>query len=367
MRKILGPCLLAVAPGCAQGSGSDVGFLPPADPALAEARWIAARHSLDGARVAGLAPDGGGSERGRLGYRLVVADADGAHELRLGQAVHYAAGGLGPGWSPDGRTLAIVESEGQEPYESRSLKLFASNGSSERTVAPLEAELFRNAPVWSPDGAWVGLASIDTGVARARLWQVEGGRSLELTVADTRHGWAAMGFSPDGRRVALLARQALYVFDLPGEDSRDTPEPSARFDLAPWTSESVREPRFLDGGRRVLCVAGDGLWIVDLERKAVDRHLSEHEVIDAVVTPDGRELVAVVEEKVEPNVVVGVVETLATAGHPADRYARTAWRAPLDGTPPQPLPATRAVSQRHSFEYELGLAPSVRQALSRWR
>jgi dipeptidyl aminopeptidase/acylaminoacyl peptidase len=145
------------------------------------------------------------------------------------------------------------------------------------------AEKSERSPQWSPDGKWLGFLSNRGG--RTQVWLAPAGGGEAHVLTDRRWGVEAFRWSPDGRRIAYLAR------DDDASPSDDGPQVADRIsDLARlWVAD-------LDGGARRLGPAGwriddlqwrdnDQLLVAASERPSQDAY---NDAVFGLSTVDGR-------------------------------------------------------------------------------
>jgi Tol biopolymer transport system component len=143
------------------------------------------------------------SDKGGSSSDVYVSRADGSHTTRVA-----TAGGAGTArWSPDGRTIAFVNSTSYSAnLGSNTIELVASDGSGRSTLTE------GTDPAWSPDGTQIGFTGyteviFPTGGGKAtKIFQVntiklDGSNQILLT-PDTAYN--AMGsWSPDATRIVF--------------------------------------------------------------------------------------------------------------------------------------------------------------------
>jgi WD40 repeat protein/serine/threonine protein kinase len=146
-------------------------------------------------RVVAFSPDGSA---------ILTVSADGTARL-WNAATGERRGVIAPGrgalangsFSPDGSRVAIVSEEGEvslwDPATAaRSAVLLPGTGQRQETRAPIR---------FSPDGALVAAAD---GIATARVWRVDSGRSLAV-MRGHRAAIRNIEFSPDSRRLSTAS------------------------------------------------------------------------------------------------------------------------------------------------------------------
>src|SRR5205823_10852419 len=85
-----------------------------------------------------------------------------------------------PKWSPDGRTIAFVRVQPDEPT---AVIVMPALGGGERTVARFRRTRIERVLDWSPDGKWlVAAASPDNGPPALQAISIESGETHPLTI-----------------------------------------------------------------------------------------------------------------------------------------------------------------------------------------
>ena len=156
-------------------------------------------------------------------YEIVVSAVDGTETQRLTENEsfdNYAA------WSPGGDLIAFISDrpvDSPDVYSVKRLYVIAADGSEVRLVAPLSGDsslrLGPHPPKWSPDGRSIAFVATEGPVVSAVYTVGTDGSGL------TRIAEAASGpsWSPDGRRIALVVPDGydeadLYTFAIDGSD-----------------------------------------------------------------------------------------------------------------------------------------------------
>lgn len=217
---------------------------------------------------------------GDTGYRLRVADADGANPHTVLNSQRPV---MSPVWSPDGGRLAYVSFETRRPAiyvqelesgerrrvaaysglnsapafgpKGRRLALTLSrDGNPEIYILDLETDRLRRVtrhgaidtePTWSPDGESLIFTSDRAGGPQLYRKDLGGGAPRRLTFTGRYN--AAADWSPDGERVTFVhgdgSRFAIAVLDLRGD------EPTMRTVTARGPNES---PSFAPNGHTIV-------------------------------------------------------------------------------------------------------------------
>lgn len=137
----------------------------------------------------------GRSRDGRLIYRLLVADADGARERLMLESTEPL---MSPGWSPDGKELVYVSFETGRPAIFRQRLADASR----QQITNFKG--LNGAPAWSPDGRRLAMVLSKDGNPEIYLYEFASQRFTRLThhnfAIDTEPNW-----TPDGKSIIFTS------------------------------------------------------------------------------------------------------------------------------------------------------------------
>lgn len=156
-------------------------------------------------RIAYVAVQGPATARG---YRLIIADADGANEHVVFASPEPI---LSPAWSPDGRSLAYVSFHSSLPA------IYVQTLRSGEQVRVSARSGINSAPAWSPDGSQLAVAlsrrdgNVDVYLLTLATQELR--RLTEDAAIDTEPAW-----SPDGRALYFTSDRSgapqVYRLDL---------------------------------------------------------------------------------------------------------------------------------------------------------
>ena len=131
---------------------------------------------------------------GRLVYRLMVSDADGARERLMLQSSEPL---MSPGWSPDGKELIYVSFETGRPA------IFRQRLSDASRQQITNFKGLNGAPSWSPDGRRLAMVLSKDGNPEIYLHDFATGTFTRLTnhfSIDTEPNW-----TPDGENIVFTS------------------------------------------------------------------------------------------------------------------------------------------------------------------
>jgi DNA-binding beta-propeller fold protein YncE len=223
--------------------------------------------SPDGSRIAYGGADG-----------LHVVDADGRGDRAILDR------GYAPTWSPDGRSLAFVVSEGGTGLGNQadlaspptySIWVVDADGTGARRVDEIASNDGPSSPAWSPDGTRLAFSAGSSASSDAVYVLELGSGHIERIAAGTRPAW-----SPDGTRMVVSTGGGVQVVDVAAREVERT----------------ITSPMHITG----LDWSPDGAWIVVARG---DSGLQPGEPTTAtaddsallVVRPDGADLTVVAE------------------------------------------------------------------------
>ena len=173
------------------------------------------------------------------------------YDLARGTSIRLTEGGNEscPLWSPDGKTIAYAAYSGNTGH----LYLIAADGSGTPQLLLQGSRLLPNG--WSPDGRYLLIMNFEKGPPTLWAYDVKEKKNVK---SFTDFGGEGQ-FSPDGKWVAYVSRNGLFV--------RSFQEAGARTPID--ASSGGAQPRWIEGGRKLLFVAPDRkLMQVDVDTRS---------------------------------------------------------------------------------------------------
>jgi TolB protein len=194
--------------------------------------------------------------RGRLRYRLTVADSDGANAQVVWEDVEPI---MSPTWSPTGNKLAYVSFQGGRA----AIYVHDLRSGERKRISSREG--INGAPSWSPNGDWIAMALSEGSNLDIYIHQVKTGRVKRLTTnpsIDTEPTW-----SPDSETIAFTSNRGgapqIYLMTL-----RDKFIKRITFE----GDENAR-PRFSPDGSKLAVITRERgqyrVGIVDMETRSL--------------------------------------------------------------------------------------------------
>jgi Tol biopolymer transport system component len=146
-----------------------------------------------------------------------------------------SAGGSPPVWSPDGSRIVIsLAEQSGAPLVFRTAEIRADGSGLKDLKLPPEDQVHD----WSPDGRWLlTTSSRDAGGWRLYLVSLDGGERRRLS---DRAGLYYPRFSPDGRRILCTASDGIWVMGLDGGNPRRVFEDGRSGASACWSPDGTR-------------------------------------------------------------------------------------------------------------------------------
>jgi dipeptidyl aminopeptidase/acylaminoacyl peptidase len=177
--------------------------------------------------------------------------------------------------SPDGALIAFDS----DRDGTRGVYIATARGTDVRRIS---GEGFAAVPTWSPDGRQLAFVKAEADNPRVwNLWtcDIATGEQRRLTSYAVGQPWGGSWF-PDGRRIAYSHETDLVVLDLATGGRRVYP--------TPLKGRLVRTPAVSPDGRRIIFqVYRDGAWLLDVERGTMRRVLDDPSAEEYTWSPDG--------------------------------------------------------------------------------
>ncbi|MGC1415693.1 MAG: DUF5050 domain-containing protein, partial [Candidatus Acidiferrum sp.] len=159
-------------------------------------------------------------------YELLVANSDGSPDRTLFKDVPLAGseGNYSPAWSPDGKTIAITDSEMGRGITTAILSVDVASGK-QQTFPIATNQVYRN-PVWMPDGSGLLVSEFgDYGAMNAQLGIVSYPNGGYRRITNDTNSYLFPTIAADGRSIVASQTQAEYQLEVAPEDRPDEVQP----------------------------------------------------------------------------------------------------------------------------------------------
>jgi eukaryotic-like serine/threonine-protein kinase len=159
-------------------------------------------------------------------YELLVANSDGSPDRTLFKDVPLAGseGNYSPAWSPDGRTIVVIESELAQGVTAAVLTVDV--GSGKQTIKPLATNQVYRDPVWMPDSSgWLVSEFGDYGALNAQLGIVSYPNGGYRRITNDTNSYLFPTIAADGRSIVASQTQPQYQLEVAPETQPDDVHP----------------------------------------------------------------------------------------------------------------------------------------------
>ncbi|MGC2529101.1 MAG: protein kinase [Candidatus Acidiferrum sp.] len=159
-------------------------------------------------------------------YELLVANSDGSPDRTLFKDVPLAGseGNYSPAWSPDGKTIAITDSEMGRGITTAILSVDVASGK-QQTFPIATNQVYRN-PVWMPDGSGLLVSEFgDYGAMNAQLGIVSYPNGGYRRITNDTNSYLFPTIAADGRSIVASQTQPEYQLEVAPEDRPDEVQP----------------------------------------------------------------------------------------------------------------------------------------------
>jgi TolB protein len=189
--------------------------------------------------------------------------------------------------------IAYVSVTGSPPSQRYQLLIADADGENPRVAMQSSQPVM--SPAWSPDGEWLAYVSFESKAAAVFVQRVRTGERRQVSARAGHNG--APGFSPDGRRLALVlggsgGNYDIYVLDLASQNlTRITSDPAIDTEPA-WSADGQTLYFTSDRG------GAPQIYAAPAEANARARRITFGVPYATTprMSPDGRQLVVVVQE-----------------------------------------------------------------------
>jgi Tol biopolymer transport system component len=229
--------------------------------------------SPDARRIA-FASDRAGGAGGA--YALYVMNADGSAVRKL---VTAGVEQHSPAWSPDGRLITFRRctahtTDGE--CRTAQIAVVRPDGRRVRNVTRAVRDVIDSKPAWSPNGKQI-VFSRTRDFGAEQIWVIgANGKGLKRLLQDGAEIDHNPSWAPNGRRIAFASHRAgtdgIFVMNTNGKGVRrviaEFVDPEA--EDAEGTG-GVANPVFSPSGTRIVFVAGNDLWMVNVSGGGLTR------------------------------------------------------------------------------------------------
>jgi Tol biopolymer transport system component len=249
--------------------------------------FSAVTFSPDGQRMAYVGLDSSLTETQLMSTRL-----DGSDPRKLKTAKAPILITTDPGWSPDGKSIAVgVSTPGAQGYRGAPV-LVPANGGAERILGPARWAGIQNL-TWMPDSSAILLIGSTPGITTAtQIWHVPASGAEPHAVTNDVNIYTSLSATADGK--ALLAVKASVLSGLSVIDFKDPATVQQIVSTGPYYTGTLGLIWSPDGKLVYVAKSGGGmdLWTREASEPSTPKRLTSDNafVMNPRLTADGKQL-----------------------------------------------------------------------------
>ncbi|HXB73650.1 MAG TPA: protein kinase [Candidatus Acidoferrales bacterium] len=249
--------------------------------------WGAVSFSPDGQRMAYLGLDSSLTET-----RLMSTRLDGSDPRQLKTAKAPISITTDPGWSPDGKWIAIgMFTPGAHGFRAVPV-LVPVNGGTERTLGPARWAVILNV-TWTPDSSGILLIGATPGITTAtQIWHVPASGAEPRAVTNDVNTYTSLSSTADGKALLAVKRAILCGISVIGLN--DPAAVQQIVSTGPYYTGTVGLAWSPDGKLVYTAKSGGGmdLWIREASEPSTPKRLTGDNAVaqNPRLTTDGKQL-----------------------------------------------------------------------------
>lgn len=190
-------------------------------------------------------------------------------------------------WSPDGKKIAVIGTEGRDP---ELLVVDAATGAQQKVGDTKWFQL--SGAAWLPDNSGIVLAAVDRSVSRqGQVWLVDYPSGKVRRITNDLNNYIGVSLTSDGKSLATIQSNAYSTLSVVSDGKSETPltrgtQENAASSVIAMPEGTVMQVSIVDGRARISEIGLDG------RRK--DLQLGDDALITAIsASSDGRTLLGV--------------------------------------------------------------------------